>query len=91
MVAVSCNVATFARDAKILIDGGYRIERRHAGRPVPPHAACGVDGGVPALSLSFRGASALANPESRSRTESDKLGSPGFAPVGAPRNDDPTY
>jgi 23S rRNA (uracil1939-C5)-methyltransferase len=27
IVAVSCNVATFARDAKILIDGGYRIGR----------------------------------------------------------------
>jgi 23S rRNA (uracil1939-C5)-methyltransferase len=23
---VSCNVTTFARDAKTLIDGGYRIE-----------------------------------------------------------------
>jgi len=26
VVAVSCNVMTFARDAKILIDGGYRID-----------------------------------------------------------------
>lgn len=26
VVAVSCNVQTFARDAKILIDGGYKIE-----------------------------------------------------------------
>ena len=26
VVSVSCNVTTFARDAKILIDGGYRIE-----------------------------------------------------------------
>jgi 23S rRNA (uracil1939-C5)-methyltransferase len=27
IVAVSCNAATFARDARTLIDGGYRIER----------------------------------------------------------------
>jgi 23S rRNA (uracil1939-C5)-methyltransferase len=26
VVAVSCNVGTFARDARILIDGGYRLE-----------------------------------------------------------------
>jgi 23S rRNA (uracil1939-C5)-methyltransferase len=25
VVAVSCNVNTFARDARLLIDGGYRI------------------------------------------------------------------
>jgi 23S rRNA (uracil1939-C5)-methyltransferase len=27
IIAVSCSVTTFARDAKILIDGGYKIER----------------------------------------------------------------
>lgn len=27
MIAVSCNATTFARDAKLLIDGGYKLER----------------------------------------------------------------
>jgi 23S rRNA (uracil1939-C5)-methyltransferase len=26
VIAVSCNVTTFSRDARILIDGGYKIE-----------------------------------------------------------------
>ena len=27
VIAVSCNATTFARDAKLLIDGGYKLER----------------------------------------------------------------
>src|SRR5262249_28706786 len=35
VVAVSCNPTTFARDARILVDGGYRLARVVAAGPVP--------------------------------------------------------
>ena len=34
-VAVSCDATTFARDAKILVGGGYKLDARHARRSVP--------------------------------------------------------
>src|SRR5262249_28280295 len=41
VVAVSCNPATFARDARILVDGGYRPLRLTPGGQFPPFAALG--------------------------------------------------
>ena len=41
VVAVSCDAATFARDAAILVAGGYRLATVTPGRPVPLVAACG--------------------------------------------------
>ena len=39
IVAVSCNPATFARDASELVRGGYRLDDGHAGRSVPLRGA----------------------------------------------------
>ena len=46
VIAVSCNVATFARDARMPDRRRLQDRRRHAGRPVPPHAACRTGGAV---------------------------------------------
>ncbi len=39
IVAVSCNPATLARDARLLIDGGFKLERVTPDRPVSLFAA----------------------------------------------------
>ncbi len=40
IISVSCNAATFARDAAILIEGGYTPAQRDAGGSVQIHGAC---------------------------------------------------
>ena len=50
VVAVSCEPKTFARDAAILIEGGYRLEFGGAGGPVCLFDACGGGGGVSEVS-----------------------------------------
>ena len=54
IVAVSCNAATFARDAAILIAGGYRLRARDAGGSVQIHRACGDRRAVRAVKDAIR-------------------------------------
>ena len=49
---VSCNPASFARDARILVEGGYTTGARRAGRPV---RLFGGDGGGGAFRATVRG------------------------------------
>ena len=40
VVAVSCNAQSFARDARLLLDGGFSAAERDADRPVPLRRPC---------------------------------------------------
>ena len=70
LVAIGCDVDSFARDAAILVAGGFRDRTNRAGRPVPPLVASGDRGDVLARATASRTAPAGLTPRTSPRQKS---------------------